>query len=199
MAGNTAKYKIITDSNKRLANITISYNKTDEGLLLDLQCSGAKIIPFTPRFGLTLETDKKYENVKYFGYGDMVNLPDFREHTLLGEYSCKVDDMREKHIKPQESSMRSGMRYAEITDNEGRGLRFEEFDSPFIFGADRFTSQQCAAAKHQEELELQDFTYLHFDAYQLGAGSAACGPPPTKKYRKNSVKGCELKLMVKPL
>ena len=197
--GNVAKYKIITESNKFLAKITVSYNKTSEGLLLSLKCTAAKTIPFTPRFGFTFEMDKKYENVKYFGRGEMVNLPDFCEHALLGEYSCKVDDMREKHIKPQESSMRSGVRYAEITDENGKGLRFEEVEFPFIFGADRFISQQCDKAMHQEDLELQNFTYLHLDGYQLGAGSAACGPPPTKEYRKNNVKGCEISILVKPI
>ena len=197
--GNVAKYKLITNSNKILAKITISYTKSDYGLTLNLKCDSAKTIPFTPRFGLTLKTDKKYENVKYFGFGDRVNLPDFLGHALLGEYFCKVDEMREKYIKPQESSMRSGVRYAEISDRKGNGLRFEQADSPFIFGADRFTSQQCANAMHQEELSLEDFTYLHFDSYQLGAGSAACGPPPTKKYRRNSVKGCKLSITVKPI
>ncbi len=197
--GHSAKYNLVTKGKCVLAKVTFSYKKCDTGIQLKLKCDSAKPIPFTPRFGLTLETDKKYENVKYFGFGDRVNLPDFREHALLGEYTSKVDDMREKHIKPQESSMRSGVRYAEIYDNEGAGLRFDMVDFPFVFGADRFTSQQCAEAMHQEELELQDFTYLHFDAYQLGAGSAACGPPPTKDYRKNSVRNCKITLNIKPI
>ncbi len=196
--GHSARYKLVTKGKRVLARVTFSYKKCDTGIQLKLKCDSALIIPFTPRFGITLKTDKKYENVKYFGYGDMVNLPDFREHTLLGEYTSKVEGMREKHIKPQESSMRSGVRYAEIYDNDGKGIRFDNVDYPFIFSADRFTSKQCAEAKHQEELELQDFTYLHFDAYQLGAGSAACGPPPTKNYRKNSVRNCSISLMIKP-
>ncbi|MBQ7740875.1 MAG: hypothetical protein IJT65_06565 [Eubacterium sp.] len=196
---NSAKYKIITNSNNSLAKITISYTKSDEGLKINLHCDSSKIIPFVPRFGLTFKLDKAYDNVKYFGFGDKVNLPDFMEHALLGEYTCKVDEMREKYIMPQESSMRCGVRYAELTDESGRGLRFEMNVQPFIFSADNFTSQDCAKAMHQEELELKDFTYLHFDAYQLGAGSAACGPPPTKEYRRNTIKGLNLSITVKAI
>ncbi|MCR5207575.1 MAG: hypothetical protein K6C14_03760, partial [Eubacterium sp.] len=139
--------------------------------------------------GLTVEMPAEYENVRYFGLGDGTNLPDFKEHAMLGEYSAKVDEMREKHIMPQESSMRCGVRWAEVTNGNGNGIYIEGVKKPFIFSADRFTSQQCAEAKHQEELELQNFTYLHLDSYQLGAASGICGPPPTKEYRKKCVKG----------
>ena len=183
---------------KKLASLQFVIARNKDGSLdVTLRCTDSKPIPFAPRFGLTVELDKQYENVKYFGLGDRPNLPDFKEHAMLGEYAMKVDEMREKYIKPQESSMRCGVRWAEISDNENSGIRFELVKKPFIFSADRFTSRQCAAAAHQEELELQNFTYLHLDSYQLGAASGICGPPPTKNYRKNSVKGEKLSVRIR--
>lgn len=93
--------------------------------------------------------------------------------------------------------MRCNVRWAEITDKNGKGLLFEGLKKPFIFSADHFTSHQCAKAKHQEELELQDLTFLHIDSYQLGAASGICGPPPTKNYRRNSVKGETLTVKIR--
>ena len=136
---------------------------------------------FVPRFGLTFEMPSQYDNVEYFGLGDRPNLDDFDCHALLGKYKTKVDDMREKYIKPQESSMRTGVRWAEVTDENGNGLRFENNSAPFVFSADKFTSQQCAKAAHQEDLKICDTTFLHFDSYHLGAGSNACGPVPSFK------------------
>jgi hypothetical protein len=117
---------------------------------------------------------------------------------MLGEYSMKVDDMREKYIKPQESSMRSGVRWVEITDEGGAGLLFVGQNSLMSFGADHFTSQQCAKARHQEDLKQCDTTVVHLDSYMLGAGSGACGPAPSSDYYINSPKGKEVTVLVIP-
>ena len=183
---------------KKLACVQFVIIKYADGSFdIKLRCPESKPIPFAPRFGLTVQLESEYDNVKYLGLGERENLPDFQEHAMFGEYSMKVDDMREKYIKPQESSMRCNVRWAEITDKNGKGLLFEGLKKPFIFSADRFTSHQCAKAKHQEELELQDLTFLHIDSYQLGAASGICGPPPTKNYRRNSVKGETLTVKIR--
>lgn len=183
---------------KNLVALQFVIGKNSDGSVdVKLRCTDSKPIPFAPRFGITAQLDGKYENVKYFGMGDKVNLPDFMEHAMLGEYEMKVDEMREKYIMPQESSMRCGVSYAELTDGNSDGIVIQCEKKPFIFSADRFTSQQCAVAKHQEELKLQNFTYLHIDSYQLGAASGICGPPPTRKYRKNSLKGESVSIKIR--
>jgi beta-galactosidase len=195
--GNGVKYKLLSGKDKTIAEGVIELDRGHDGSLeLTLRCIKSKVIPFYPRFGLTLTLPEEYDNVLYFGLGDRQNLPDFRAHALLGEYSCKVDDMREDYIKPQESSLRCGVSYAQVTDGSGRGLRIDAAYEPYIFAADRFTSQMCASASHREDLEKGDFTYLHLDAYQLGAGSNSCGPVPSKNYKRNSLKGIECKFIL---
>jgi beta-galactosidase len=191
------KYKLSTTKVKELLKLIIRYNiKIDGSIKIDVKCLNSKKIPFVPRFGLTLEMPREYDNVKYFGLGDMPNLPDYKEHAMLGTYECKVDELRENYIRPQESSMRSDVRYAEITDDNAAGLRFTFCEGQRIFSADHFTSRQCAKAAHQEEIKLCDTTAVHLDYYQLGAGSGACGPFPTKEYRLNSLKGIEFSICV---
>jgi len=193
-------YKLKTLKSKQLLKLKIRYSiKFDGSLKIDVKCLKSKTIPFIPRFGLTLEMPGEYENVKYFGLGDMPNLPDYKEHAMLGVYECRVDEMREKYIRPQESGMRSDVRWAEVKNENGAGLRFTFREGQRIFSADRFTSQQCAKAAHQEDLKLCDTTFIHLDYYQLGAGSAACGPPPTKDFRLNSLKNCEFSVYAEPI
>lgn len=192
-------YVLSTIKSKSLCKVNITYKIYAEGsVVVDVKCLSGSIIKCLPRFGVQLEMPGKYDNVRYFGYGDKVNTSDYREHAILGEYSCKVDDMREKCIKPQEASMRTGVKFAEITDENGAGLRFETVDE-FVFGADHFTSYQCAKAMHQEDLKLCDTTCVHIDSYMLGAGSNACGPVPSKDYKVNSAKGQSLSFRVVPL
>lgn len=181
---------ISTKKIKKLAVLRLVLSKNNDGSVdVKLSCKDAKPIPFAPRFGITARIDGKYENVRYFGLGERENLPDFREHAMLGEYSMKVDELREKYIMPQESSMRCDVRWAELTDESASGILIEAPKKTVIFSADNFTSKQCAEAKHQEQLVKQDFVYMHLDGYQLGAASGICGPPPTKNYRKTSLKG----------
>ena len=194
------KYRLSTLRYKNLLKLKIRYSiKADGSIDIGVKCLSSKKIPFAPRFGLVLEMPGEFDNVKYFGRGDMPNLPDYKEHAMLGVYECKVDELREKYIKPQESSMRSEVRFAEVTDNNGEGLRFIFCEGQRIFSADRFTSQQCAKAAHQEDLKLCDTTCVHLDYYQLGAGSGACGPMPTKEYRLNSLKGIEFSVFVETI
>ena len=193
-------YKLKTLKAKQLLKLKIRYSvKIDGELKIDVKCLKSRKIPFIPRFGLTLEMPEEYENVKYFGLGDMPNLPDYKEHAMLGVYECRVDEMREEYIRPQESSMRSDVRFAEVKNESGAGLRFTFCEGQRIFSADRFTSQQCAKAAHQEDLKLCDTTFIHLDYYQLGAGSGACGPFPTKEYRLNTLKGKEFSIFVEPI
>lgn len=195
------KYRISTTATKNLATVSLSYAIASNGqITVDVNCDRSRIIPFIPRFGAVLEMPREFENVKYFGLGDMPNCPDYKEHAMLGVYEMKVDDMREKYIKPQESSMRCDIRWAEVTNNDGVGLRFTPANSfGVIFGADHFTSAQCAKAMHQEDLKLCDTTVVHLDGYMLGAASGACGPVPSKEYRLNNLKGCWVGFTINPI
>ena len=195
-----ADYRLSTIAKKKLATLTMVYTINNDGSIkVDLKCNSSKKILNAPRFGLTLELPREYDNVKYFGRGERQNTSDFKEHALMGIYEMKVDEMREKYIKPQESSMRTGVRFAEVTDDEGAGFRFTPFDKTMTFGADHFTSQQCAKAMHQEDLKLCDTTVVHLDSYMLGAASGACGPVPSAQYRINNPKGQEVKILVQPI
>jgi beta-galactosidase len=194
-------YRLSTVSSKNLASVSIAYDIFADGKMsVKLFCNRSKLIMYVPRFGAVFEMPKRYDNVKYLGNGPMQNLPDFKEHAMLGTYECKVDDMREKYIKPQESSMRTNVRFAQVTDENGIGLRFTPFAADsFIFAADHFTSQQCAKAAHQENLKLCDTTVIHIDGYQLGAGSNACGPIPTKDFRLNKLNGVAVMFDIEPI
>lgn len=193
-------YKIHTLNVRNLCNIKMKFRIYKDGTMeVNAKCIKSKSIPNAPRFGVMVEMPVEYENVKYYGLGDKPNTDDFKEHAMMGLYSCKVDDMREKYIKPQESSMRTNVQYADVTDENGVGFKFMFTASPGIFSADRFIPQQCAKAMHQEDLELCDTTCIHLDSYMLGAGSNACGPTPSKEYKLSKLSDQEVSFAVIPI
>ncbi len=193
-------YIISTIKKKKAYKVRMTYEIFGNGeVLVSLECLNSCLVPYTPRFGITLEMPRNFENVEYYGFGERQNLSDFKEHAMLGIYQSKVDELRERYIKPQESSMRTGVRWIKVTDNNHKGLCFASLDKPVTFSADHFTSQQCAKAMHQEDLQLCNTTMLHFDSYHLGAGSNACGPFPQSKHKKNSLKGEVQRILITPI
>ena len=193
-------YYIATAFQKKLARVNMTYKIYNDGTIkLSVVCNRSKCFVVAPRFGITLEMPKKYENVEYFGMGDKVNTDDYLEHTALGIYKMNVADMHENYIHPQESSMRSNTRWAKLTDENGNGLLFSALGKTMTFSADHYTSQQCAKASHIEDLKECDTTCVHLDSYMLGAGSNACGPLPSSPYKRSSVKGEALTLLIQPI
>jgi len=183
-----------------VAQTEIKYTIYASGeIKVDVNVLSGGAIKFLPRFGVMLEMPKEYENIKYFGLGPDVNLPDYKEHTFNGIFETTVDNLKEDYIKPQESATRCDTRFAEITDKDGFGLRFNAINNPFIFSASHYTSNQWAKAMHREELVDMPTTCINLDAVVLGAGSNACGPLPNKNDRVGSLNGKKLSFTIQPI
>lgn len=195
----TAKHIIKTPAKLKVASVAMNLAVYKDGTLkFNFRCTGGGVIKFIPRFGAQLEMKNEFKNVKYFGLGPYVNLPDFKEHALTGIYETTVSNMHENYIKPQESATRCDTRFAEITDDSGVGLRFEAVDRPFVFSANPYTPQICAKAAHREDLPNYT-TCVNIDSSVLGAGSNACGPIPSKQYRVGKLKGKSVSFLIKPI
>lgn len=196
----TTNIKSIAKCILPVANTQIKYTIYPNGnILVDVNCLGGGAVKLLPRFGVMLEMPKEYENIKYFGLGEDVNLPDYKEHTINKIFQTTVDKLKEDYIKPQESATRCDVRFAEITNASGFGLRFEAVNKPFIFSASHYTSNQWAKAMHRDDLVDLPTTCVNIDTSVLGAGSNACGPLPDKKDRVGSLSGKKLSFVVKPI
>ena len=196
----TTKIKSVVPRLLPVAKTEIKYTIFASGQIkVDVNVLSGSAIKFLPRFGLMLEMPKEYENVKYFGLGPDVNLPDYKEHTVNGIFEKTVKNLKEDYIKPQESATRCDTRFAEITDNDGFGLRFNAINKPFVFSASHYTSNQWAKAMHRDELIDMPTTCVNLDAAVLGAGSNACGPLPNNNDRVGSLKGKKLTFTVEPI
>ena len=183
-----------------VAQTEIKYTIYASGeIKVDVNVISGGAIKLLPRFGVMLEMPKEYDNVKYFGLGPDVNLPDYKEHTFNGIFETTVDNLKEDYIKPQESATRCDTSFAEITDKDGFGLRFNAINNPFIFSASHYTSNQWAKAMHREELVDMPTTCVNLDAAVLGAGSNACGPLPNKNDRVGSLNGKKLSFTIQPI
>lgn len=145
-----------------------------------------KVSPLTdklPRFGVHFEMPKEFELVHYYGRGNSENYCDFKEHAPIGVYDTTVSEMGHKYIKPQDSGNRGEVRYAEIKDASGNGIRINAVDNAFNFNANHFTLGELNNAKHIEDLPDENTTFTAVDGFVRGTGTNSCGPMPPKEYQ----------------
>lgn len=184
----------------RLFTISINYIINADGTIVvenNYKCN--LHLPSLPRIGNTIELDNKYYKIRYYGKGDKENLEDFDAHTLIGIYDTTVRDMYEPYIKPQESGMRSGIRWFDITDNENNGIKIEFIDKFLTVNATSYTTKQLASYKHLEDVKDCGITYLQIDGFMQNTGSNSCGPFLTKTDKVLAYGKKSFTYMIKPI
>ncbi|MDT0268050.1 glycoside hydrolase family 2 TIM barrel-domain containing protein [Streptomyces sp. DSM 44915] len=135
-----------------------------------------------PRLGVRLGLPAAFGRATWYGGGPDESYPDTREASRLGRYAATVDALQTHYVRPQENGARSDVRWAELTADDGGGLRIEAGERPFWLTARRWTSEQLDAAEHTVDLTPGDTVWVNLDHGQHGIGSQSCGPAPLPQY-----------------
>ncbi|MDR0695935.1 MAG: hypothetical protein LBF68_00110 [Christensenellaceae bacterium] len=141
-----------------------------------------KSLPPLPRAGKVVILKRDFDDVIYYGNGDLENYPDFKSQSRIGIYRSFVDDFLQPYIRPQESGNRSETRFAVFRNNKGDGLMFLAETLPFNFTAKRVDDFTLAQCKHVEDIVPQNQIYINIDSAVCGIGSNSCGPKLNDKY-----------------
>ena len=135
-----------------------------------------------PRVGVRMTLPKALENVQWYGGGPGEAYADSREAARVGRYACSVDELQTPYVVPQENGSRIDVRWAELTDAGGNGLRVD--GTPYFqLTARRWTTEDLEGARHRSDLTPRDHIYLNLDVAQNGLGSASCGPAATPQHQ----------------
>ncbi len=158
------------------SSVLVTYNVTGDGRVwIKEEYEPVKGLPPMPEFGMLFKWNADFNNVTYYGMGPEENYVDRNKGAKLGIYSRKVEDMMETYIRPQETGNRTGVRWAKITDNKGRGVLFEAPET-MNFSALPYTPDQLEAADHPYELPRYNKTVVRCSLMQMGiAGDDSWG------------------------
>ncbi|MBR6954538.1 MAG: hypothetical protein IKH77_05840 [Clostridia bacterium] len=126
-----------------------------------------------PRFGKAFRLDEAFDRVDYLGrcgesYADM------KEQFPIRRVRCRVAEMTEPNIRPQESGNRCDCSFAALGDGQA-SVSFTAVDTPFELAVKPYTDQALLAMRHRED-EVRTGTYVTIQAFQQGIGTASCGP-----------------------
>ncbi|MBQ8973898.1 MAG: DUF4981 domain-containing protein [Clostridia bacterium] len=134
-----------------------------------------------PEFGVLFRLNADYDQVRYYGLGPDENYIDRREGARLGIFSRAVRDNMARYLVPQECGNRTGVRWAEVTDYKGRGIRFSA--DCMEFSALPYTPHEIENALHANELPPVHNTIVRCALRQMGvAGDDSWGARTHEEY-----------------
>ncbi|MDR3457936.1 MAG: glycoside hydrolase family 2 TIM barrel-domain containing protein [Verrucomicrobiae bacterium] len=139
-------------------------------------------LPLLPRAGIVMQLAKDFENVRWLGRGPWENYPDRKTGADMGVWTSTVTEQYVPYVKPQENGNKEDVRWVELTDAGGDGLKIAAETNPFSFSALHFTANDLAAVKHYYELRPRPEVILSVDARMSGLGNSSCGPGVLEKY-----------------
>lgn len=127
-----------------------------------------------------------FDRVAWFGRGPLPTYAD-RAFEPIGRYRSTVDALWVDYSRPQENGNLSEVRWVELTDDAGTGLRIEAVDTPLGIGARFYSRQTMQAADYSFQMERAPMIHLNIDHRQAGVGGInSWGKEPLEKYRLTS-------------
>jgi beta-galactosidase len=124
-----------------------------------------------PEFGFMLPVSPELDRLRWYGDGPEECYVDRRNGARLGVWNAAVADQLTPYLRPQEAGNHTGVRWAEITDRSGWGLRVSApVDSPMEFSAMPWTPFEIENARHHHDLPPVERTILRPALMRRGVG-----------------------------
>ncbi|MBQ9493585.1 MAG: hypothetical protein IJR54_07635 [Oscillibacter sp.] len=188
-------FRVVTKVSNKKAKflVTDAYEGTESGVLVTsrLRCvSGGGIVP---RFGKCFRLDESFDNVTYTGRTGE-SYCDMKEQFPIGTVTCKVSDMTEPNIRPQESGNRCDCTQAAVSDGVQEAA-FLAVDRPFELGIKPYSDKELLTMRHRSD-EKRTGTYVTIQAFQQGIGTGACGPAVAPEFQYPAKQDYEFKFLI---
>lgn len=136
-----------------------------------------------PEFGMMFILDAGLDKVRWYGRGPEETYRDRKGGGKIGVWENKVKDNMAKYLVPQECGNKEDVRWAEVFDGEGHGLRFTSLGAPMCFSALPYTPHELENATHAYELPPVHHTVVRVSLGQMGiAGDDSWGSPTLPQF-----------------
>ncbi|GIG30140.1 glycoside hydrolase family 2 TIM barrel-domain containing protein [Cellulomonas marina] len=132
-------------------------------------------LPDMPELGMLLTTDPALHHLRWYGEGPEECYVDRRAGARLDVHTRDVRTALTPYLRPQEAGSRTGVRWAEVTDDAGTGIRLEHVGDPGPTGGMElsvlpWTPDEIESATHPNELPPVHRTVLRPALMRRGVG-----------------------------
>lgn len=149
----------------------ISYSVASPGLIgVDVSLHGKPQLESLPVLGAQFQLPKTLNRMTWLGYGPDENYQDRKEGARLDVHSMNVEDNVSKYLRPQEMGNRTGIRWLDVLNEQGKGLRFSMVRTPIEAAVLPYSFQQLQAADHLWELPESSSTFVRIAGVHIGVG-----------------------------
>ena len=169
------------------------YEQCSEGIIVTSKLHCTRGGGNLPRFGKAFILDSSFDDVEYYGRSGE-SYADMKEQFPICQVKCKVADMTEPNIKPQESGNRCDCRWASVSNGKHK-VTFTAIGKPFELGIKPYSDRELYGMKHRED-EVRTGTYVTISAFQQGIGTGICGPVTAPEYCYPVKEDYELKFLI---
>jgi len=153
-----------------------------------------------PVFAMDFKMKRKYENFRYYGLGPEENYIDRNFGGKLGVYESTAKENLSGYVNPQECGNRTGVRYVQVTDECGTGVRFTSVGEPMEMSVLPYSAAELETAMHLEELKEPSYTWVRLAAKQMGVGGDdSWGAPVHKEFKIDPRKPLTLAFEICPV
>jgi beta-galactosidase len=121
-----------------------------------------------PRFGMELVVAPGLDHMTWYGRGPVETYVD-RAFEPIGVHRSTVQEQWVDYSRPQENGNKIDVRWIELRNTRGVGLRAEG-DEPLSIGAKHVTKADIERAAYSFELPRRREIYLNLDWKQMGVG-----------------------------
>ncbi len=171
------------------AEATLEAHAAGSGTKVSLALEVASTdLPPVPRVGVTFKIPRGYTKVKWYGMGPWENYCDRATAAMLGVWGAEVGVLSgyadgagklgvtgdalnpDNYVNPGEQGYRTGCRWIEFTDGNGKSVKVTALSAPVGFNAWPYSQATLENAKHQWDLTDEGEITVNVDAVQMGIG-----------------------------
>ena len=134
----------------------------------------AKKMPGLLRFGMVMELPHDMDRSTFYGRGPVENYVDRKMSQRLGLYSQSADEQFYPYIRPQETGLKSDVRWWRQANGNGMGVKITSaqpfFASALHYDIDTLDEGLDKKQRHVADLTPSPFTNLFIDGEHAGVG-----------------------------
>lgn len=167
----------------------MTYTIKGNGLLhVDINWkAGSNSLPEIPRFGTQMILNEEFNRFTWYGRGPWENYADRNTASFIEVHSGKVSDQYVPYLRPQENGNKTDVRWLELTNSEGLGIRIEGMQPLSVSALNNFPEDFdpgiSKKQQHVNDINPRKLVVLHVDLKQRGlGGDNSWGYYPHEKY-----------------
>ncbi len=123
-----------------------------------------------PRIGMNLLAPKEMDHFVWYGRGPHQSYQDKKQSAFVGRYANRVADNYWPYIKPQENGNKTEVRWACLTDAQGRGIQVQSEKNFLNVSVHHYSLDNLTQAKHTYDIQDAEFITFNVDHQQMGVG-----------------------------